>query len=81
MRLNEVMGISMYDLKTWLVISIMTTLVVIFEAIILAYYHNQSLQAHVILMAMSLCCFYNQGFLAGIAITRCAIKEERECSC
>lgn len=81
MRLHEVFGISSYDLKTWGVVSIMITCLVFLEMIILAYYHNVSLQAHIIVIGMFFCCFYNQGFLAGIAVTRCAIKEERESAC
>lgn len=81
MRLHEVFGISSYDLKTWGVISIMLLLLIILEVIFYAFYHQRSLEAHILMMGLIFFCFYNQGFLAGIAVTRCAIKEERESAC
>jgi hypothetical protein len=45
------------------------------------YFHNQGLQARIIVWTMTLCCFYNQGFLTRVAMTRLTVQEERESEC
>jgi hypothetical protein len=75
------MGITTYDLKTCAVVAIAGILLIMFEIIHFMYFHNQGLQARIIVWTMTLCCFYNQGFLTRVAMTRLTVQEERESEC
>ena len=81
MRLNEVLGITLYDLKTWGFVSIMTVSLLSFEIFLFHCQATHNIPAHIVLVFMFFACFYSQGFLGGIVVTRWTIKEERESEC
>lgn len=70
MRLQECVRVSTNDLKNWVTFCLMAlglTLITIFSWL---YQHNKSVEIHIMILFLFFSCFYSEGFLAGIAVTR-----------
>jgi hypothetical protein len=71
MRLQECARISTNDLKNWVTFSLMALGFMLVSIFTWGYQHNKSVEAYILIIFMFFSCFYSQGFLAGIAVTRC----------